>query len=301
VVKSSIFRYVTGLLVALFTVGLVSSQISAADPEVRESITLSPTSVRVQLNPGESNSGELTVINDGETNYDFVVYTRPYSVADSQYTPDFTSYRSNTDAYAWVRFDKVRYHLNPGESTKVPYTVQAPVKASPGGHYGVIFVETQPAADSSGGSSISRKKRVGALLYVTVKGEYNMKGSVVGVDVSPLQFRRPLVATLSVKNEGNSDFMTAVTYRVSDVFGNVKYESQKEYPIMPDTTRTIVLEWADSPWFGVYKVAVSTSLLNQQTTQDEKIVFVAPRWLLIFVAVLVMGGVGYAILRWRKK
>lgn len=288
----------TGLMLALLA-GSMTTPVSADDVSFRDSITLSPTSVRFQAGPGETLTNKLTVINDGETDYDFIVYARPYSVKDQSYTPEFTKQLVNTDAYAWVQFNQVKYHLNPGASIEVPFSVTIPAKASPGGHYGVIFAETQPKL--TGTDSIARKKRVGTILYATIKGEYNMKGSVTSTDISPLQFRSPLSAALTAKNEGNADFLVSATLKISDVFGQVKYDVTSDYPVLPDTTRKIQLEWKNSPWFGIYKVDVSTVMLNQQKTSVSAYVLIVPRWLLIFIGLLIVGGIGYELLRRRKK
>lgn len=287
-----------GLIVALLAFVSFPNTVNAADPTFRDSITMSPTSIRVSVDPGDKLSKKLKIINDGQTDYDFVVYARPYWVNDENYSPDFTKQLSNTDAYSWVQFDTVNYHLNPGESVDIPFDIVVPAKVSPGGHYGVIFAETQPKTD--GTSSIARKKRVGALLYATVSGDYDMKGGLSSVTIAPLQFRSPLTASVTVKNEGNADFIAKTTLRVSDFLGRVKYETTTEHVILPDTTRRIDMEWKDSPWFGIYKVDIVSSMLDQQATQNGGYVLLAPRWLLIFVGLLVIGGIGYAILRRRK-
>lgn len=296
--KQFVVRHFTaGLLLVLLSAVIPFSLARAEEGTFRESITLSPTSSRFEVDAGETATGKLTVINDGETDYDFIVYARPYSVQDENYTPEFTQQLSNTDAYSWIQFDKVSYHLNPGASTEIQFDLVVPAKAAPGGHYGVIFAETQPKTD---GSSIARKKRVGSLVYATVKGEYIMKGSVASTQIAPLQFRSPLSASISVKNEGNADFITKTELRISDVFGHVKYDATNEYPILPDTIRKIPLEWQNSPWFGVYKVDVSTTMLDQPTVTTTGYVLIAPRWLLIFVGLFIVGGIVYAILHRRK-
>lgn len=273
--------------------------VHAADNSPRESITLSPVKQRYALDAGSSKTDELTVVNDGETAYDFIVYARPYSVHNEAYdNPDFTSQTPTTDVYQWVQVSQARYHVDAGQTVKVPYTIRVPQNATPGGHYGVLFAETQPT-DNSGGNSVVRKKRVGMIIYATINGQYQMGGQSLGTSIPFLQFHTPLSATSRIKNTGNSDFVVNSTYLITDLFGGEKYHVDKDYVVLPQTTRLMTFNWENAPWFGLFKAEVKTSFLDQNT-DTAKLVLLVPRWLLIVLALTIAGGVIYALLR-RKR
>lgn len=268
--------------------------VQAAEPV--ESITLSPTSKTYKVDPGQTFEDTLTVVNDGDTAYDFTVYAAPYSVNNSAYEPNFTSTVANADAYTWVQFKQVAWHAEAHETIKIPYTVYVNKKASPGGHYGVLFAETQPASGSEGAATLGRKKRVGAILYATVSGDVKLSGNVASTRINWFQTKAPLTGTSSVTNTGNSDFVATVTYQVADVFGSVKYSSKGDYVVLPTTTRDITVGWADAPWFGLYRVHVTTAFLDQ-TKVTESYVLMMPIWLLALVGVTVLAGGVYAFRR----
>ena len=240
----------------------------------RESITLSPVSKHYQLKAGESIADELTIINDGDTTYDFTVYAQPYSVSGEDYQPDFFNERENTDIYKWVRPEKTQYRLAPGETIKVRYTLAVPSGARPGGHYGAIFAETQPAG-SAEGNSVARKKRVGTILYATIEGQYRTGGSLKGISIPRLQLKTPLVTETRVENTGNTNFKVDLKLKVTDLFGGVKYIDTKAYEVLPETTRKMSLAWANAPSFGLFKVSVTTKFLDENVTKDGY-VLVAP-------------------------
>lgn len=279
------------LAMAVLLVFTPVDTVRAADPV--ESITLSPTSKTYKVDPGQTFEDTLTVLNDGDTAYDFTVYTAPYSVNNSAYEPNFTSTVANADAYTWIQFKQVTWHAEAHETIKIPYTVYVNKKASPGGHYGVLFAETQPASGSEGAATLGRKKRVGAILYATVSGDVKLSGNVASTRINWFQTKAPLTGTSSVNNTGNSDFTTTVNYQVADVFGAVKYSFKGEYAVLPSTTRDITLSWADTPWFGLYKVRVTTTFLDQSKTA-ESYVLVMPIWLLVLVGLTVLAGGIYA-------
>lgn len=297
-----LFRTITtGLLLALFVaVGSVSGAYAAEPADTpTESITLSPASSRLRLDAGAVETGELTVLNDGDIAYDFIVYARPYSIQNNNYEkPDFTGTPSNADAYRWVQFAETSWRIEPGDTLKIPYSLRVPADAAPGGHYGVIFVETQPTG--ADGISVARKKRVGSLLYVTVNGTFRTGGQILGAEVPWLQFRAPLMANVMVENTGNADFDATVNYKVTDIFGRTKYDATKDYVVLPKTVRKINIEWGSAPWFGLFNVALTTNYLDQSSS-SRSLVLLVPRWLLYTVLVIFVGGGAYVALRRRRR
>lgn len=293
---------ITGALL-LAAVGAVSilgiSPSARAEDPIPESITLSPVSRDFKVDAGKQIEDELTIINDGKTAYDFIVYSRPYSVQSERYDPDFTKVKSNTDVYQWVRLPQAKYHIEPNQTIKVPYTIIVPSSAAPGGHYGVIFAETQPTVETTG-NSVVRKKRVGTIIYANVNGSYINKGDFLDVTIPFWQVQPPMSAELRVKNTGNSDFKNTIRYVVKDLFGNVKHDAVKAYPVLPQTTRLVSLSWDKSPWFGLFRVEISQKFLDKEKTTTGYILMM-PRFLPATLLLLILIGGGYGIYRRKKK
>lgn len=283
------------LLVAIVSLTGFQTIAHAADPV--ESITLSPTSKKLHVDPGQILQDSLTVVNDGDTAYDFIVYASPYSMASGAYDkPSYTSTASNADAYTWFQFQQTSWHIEARQTLYVPYTVHVKKNAAPGGHYGVLFAEVQPAETTTDGTALIRKKRVGTVVYATVSGDVRLGGSMLGTSIPWFQSSAPLDITASVKNTGNTDFTATVLYQISDVFGSVKYSMQGEYAVLPSTTRDITLSWASAPWFGLYKARVTTTFLDTNDVR-ESYVLIMPIWLVLIVSTVVISGGIYAM--WR--
>lgn len=264
-----------------------------------ESIVLSPVSKHYDIDAGASTTDTFKVINDGKVAYDFVVYARPYSVNDESYQPDFVSKPQNADAYKWVQFDEPSYHIEPGQSIDVPYTVRVPKGATPGGHYGVLFAETQPSGGAQG-NVVKRTKRVGAILYVTVKGDVRTGGSLQDVEVPFLQFNRPLTTAQRVRNTGNVDFTATTNLKVYDVFGGEKFTTKRDYPVLPSTTRRAVVDWPDASWLGLYRVELTTSFLDTKSSSTHYVLLI-PIWVYLTLGSLIGARVLYAVAQRQKK
>lgn len=286
------YRAVLSVAVLSFSTILMGAPVaSAADPV--ESITMSPVSKIYQVNAGQTLTDSLTILNDGQTAYDFTVYATPYSVTNAFYDPNFSADKPNADAYGWITFQQTTYHAEPRQTLTIPYTIHVKTNAAPGGHYGAIFAEVQPAA---GSGQLARKKRVGALIYATVKGDVHLSGKVVSMDTPWFQTVAPMLAHSRVQNTGNSDFQTTVRYQVSDLFGHVAYASDTTYEVLPDTTRQMDMQWSGAEWFGLYKVQTTVKILGKTTTHNSYVMMV-PVWLILLLALAVILGVVYGITR----
>lgn len=284
--------------VAVVLVVTLSSLARAVDTsDGAERITMSPSSTTLTLDSGQTTSGVMKVINDGDVAYGFSVYARPYGVSNEQYDPDFTTQHSNANVYKWVQFDQTKYQIEPGQTIEVRYTIRVPADAAPGGHYGVLFAET----DEKGleGTGVARKKRVGNLLYVTVNGSHITKGAFKGFILPSWQTNAPVISSARIENTGNVDFRAKVSTIAKDLFGGVKYKYTGDPIVLPDTTRLVEMKWENAPNFGFFKVDQTVEFLNEKH-QNSGYVLIAPRWAPIALIVIVAIGAAYAVLRWRK-
>lgn len=289
-------------LIAIGVIGALSisgySHAMAADStDGVERITLSPSSTTIQVNAGDSQRGAMTVRNDGDVTYGFSVYARPYGVINELYEPDFTNQQTNAGVYKWVQFDQTKYQIEPGGSIEVKYTLRVPDDAAPGGHYGVLFAET----DERGleGTGVARKKRVGNLMYVTVDGAYKTAGVFKEFILPFWQTKAPVASSARVENTGNADFKAKVRTVAKDVFGRTKYSYTGDPIILPATTRLIEMKWEAAPNFGIFKIDQSVEFLEQKH-QNSGYVLIAPKWAPVIVLVVITAGAAYAILRRRN-
>lgn len=301
--KGSVTYVKLGLFAGLFALMAGSVPVSAVEQTSTtttptESILLSPASKKYDLRAGETKTDSLRVVNDGAVAFDFAVYARPYFV-DESYEPDFTTKAQNADAYRWVSFEKTSFRLEPNEHVEVQYSIRVPSNATPGGHYGVIFVETQPGADSEGGSVV-RKKRLGSIMYATVDGAIMTSGSSLGVDVPFLQFNAPLKISERIRNSGNTHFDVASKVVVSDLFGGVKYKTDTTSTVLPDRTKRVVNDWAQPSWIGVYKVAHTSSFLDNKQSSTHYVLLV-PLWVYMTLGLLIGARILYAVAARKKK
>lgn len=293
----STFRFArTGLLIALF-LACVPMLARADDGTQSATIALSPTTKHYDLAAGAHISDSFTVINPGKTSYTFKVYATPYSVSNASYEPNFAKEDEFADGYKWVSLPSVSYTIEPGQKISVPFDLVVSSGARSGGHYAAIFAEAQGTMPV-GETGVTSNKSVGMLVYINVKGSSVTKGGFKSLDMPWYQPSAPLTAVTRIENIGETDFSANVTFAVMDVAGDVKYQTSGDYWVLPKTERDVKYTWDKSPWFGLYKARVSTTILGK-TEVHESYIVIAPRWLLFVVLLVVIVGVANVVRRQR--
>jgi hypothetical protein len=264
------------LLALLLVVGWgVVSPVRAATPAVAENMTVSPTQLRLELSPGATTSGHITVINDSDSTYDFKAYAAAYRVAGEGYTPSFRSEPGGSDASGWVKLGAQTYHIEPRQSLTVPYTITVPAGLGGGGYYATLFYETIPKP--SGGSGVQSKTRVGVVAYLKIRGEVVERGSLESFTARFLQKGTPVMATLRLGNQGNVHYPADVTMRATDVFGQTKTELRVNREVLPGTIRRFDLAWERAPVFGLFRLGGSVDMLGRtESLPGQYVLILAP-------------------------
>lgn len=297
-------RWLTGLgmlllaSVTMVTLLAVSTQAQAETVKDNVEMTLSPTRVKLSLNPNSQEDKKFKVINTGKSEFTFKVYTAPYQVADEKYNPTFNTETNRTQISRWIIVPKEEFSLKPGEDVEIPYSVSVPSDVPSGGQYAAIFAETTD--DSDAGGSIVAKKRVGLLVHSRISGDTRDSGEIVSYDYKKWQYEAPLNTTWRIKNTGNTDFEVSTQMKVKNIWGKEVYSSEEVKSIVfPETTRAIDVSWTGAG-NGLYRVTNSVNFLGKSENKQNWVLVMSPIVAILIIAVLllVIGGILYAI---RKK
>lgn len=281
----------TGLLIA-------AASAMPQSAKAAQSITITPTSLDKTINPGDTLSGTVQVLNQADSAFDYKVYAAPYSVTGEDYDPSFTSIPGAADVASWFRLKATKNHLEPYTVSDLKYSITVPKDTKPGGYYAVIFAETESKSEVSG---VTTQKRVGTVVYIKVAGQITEAGEIASWQVNWLQ-EPPLTQTLRISNNGSVHFAATVSTTVQDLFGDPKLRYTQKRNILPEKTRRIPIVWEKTPQLGVFKVSGTVSFLGQTTRLPTKYVLVISqpirRGCLI---VLVLASLLYIIRNWRAR
>jgi hypothetical protein len=295
--RPKIFGGIVLLFLSFFLVG----GIAYAAPQ---DITLSPTSNTPVINPGAVYNGSFSVIDQGNTGYNYQIYSSPYHVSGEDYTPDFTLVPHAANPASWLKFSISSASIIPGQSTQVNYSITVTKTTLPGAYFAVAFAQTQYPKTPT---AITLNERVGEIFYIQVAGPVTQGGKLLTWQTSMFQ-EPPLTSTIRLEDSGALNFPATISLKIDDVFGQTKYSLNTIKEVLPQTIRQIKIPWDKAPSLGIFKVNGSVNFLNHTHNLSTKWVLVMSRtvrvYLLAIITVIVLIIVArlfYRLIRRLKK
>ena len=312
--KKLLKKLLTAITALAFALAPASAAFAEdAKPDVW--LQISPVANRVTLNPGDELTYKMEVDNIGGKKFKFRVYATPYTIANEAYEVNFSTETNRTQISRWISFnqnDKAKkdsekqwkseatFELEAGDRKEVEYKISVPNDIPEGGQYATIFAESVPE-ETQASTGVRAISRVGLILYGSTNGN-----TIETVEISNLKTRAFLTSGLitsevDIKNTGNTDFSAVVTMEIDKLIGGNVAKIDSPYPIIPDApTRHAVLEWQDTPAFGIFKVKTTVSALDQKV-EETKIVVILPIWIIVIMLVLLTIIIAWLIILIRKR
>lgn len=301
----SIFSFVAAISSACYA-ALPASALEAGDVVVQ----IKPADQSFDLVPGESYIGTINVENVGRLPFNFTVSAKPYQVTNEDYDPDFSTMTDYTRLQNWIKFEKTEYNIEPNQSLEVRFRIDVPEDVPGGGQYAAIIVETRDGMDPN--ASVRVISQLASLLYGHVQGEEHVGGVLAAHSLPSLILGSPFSASVTVRDDGNTDFRFTHTLTVRDFFTNREVFTPDAVledgtrpgfanpVVLPGTARRNVLTWDGAPQLGVFKAVQTVSFLDYSET-FEQLVIICPIWLAGLGIFLVVLMILWVILRIRKR
>ena len=260
-------RFLIGGLAALLIVTFGVVGITRAE-EVPNGLSVSPTTNKIVLMPGDEYVGKVTVHN-------------PSTAGD------------------WITLSNGSGVLQGGESADVEYKISVPESAPAGGQYAAIVVATVP---STGGEGVTIREvwQIAMPIYASVAGESKLSGTIGEINMPSFLLNPPLEASFIVENTGNVH--TDVTYytQVFPLFSDEEIYTNEENPgtslVMPGTKRAIVSSWDNAPQVGVFRVVYTVKAFGGESVM-EKTIIICPIWLLFIIFFAIFALIFYLVLK----
>ena len=269
-------------------------------------IQISPVSNQVILEAGKTKEYTKTIKNSGKSDFNYRLYTTPYSVANENYDIDFSTETNRTQVSRWIKFyqgdklvERPTFAIKSGQTQLVKYVIEVPDDIPAGGQYAAIFAETEAAdskSDNSGNSGIRTASRVGLIIYGRTNGETVETGEITDFNIPGFLVSGNISATSKVKNTGNTDFEAIYDISVSSILGAELYKKQSIYNILPETERRVNLEWADTPFMGIFKVKFKVSAPGENGVREEEKLVIKYPIVMIILTILVLTGITVGVI-----
>lgn len=265
-------------------------------------LSIQPVKIDETINPGQSLTGQLLLQNASDGPVDVAVSLQdfmPNAGADSiQFvgrTEGVTSVRD------WITVSGgQKFSLAVGEQKEIPYTINAPSNAEPGGHYGVVLFNATPKGGATG--SLKVGTQVGMIVLIAIPGNHLEKGTILDFSAPAFLQHGPVPFSIKFQNTGTVHFEPKGSIVITNLLG----QKAAEVPItgqvvLPTSIKNLSFQWNPSGFsIGRYKAVASVVDGEGNTLTSQEVGFwIVPVWYVLgFVVMLVLL---YMVLRFVRK
>ena len=278
---------------ALSSLSLLSTGVSATGTHT---LRVSPSISDLKVDPGASLEKRITAVNKGDVPFTVKVSVSPYSVINEKYQATFEPLPGRTPVDKWFSvITPEESKTQPGGVYDISYKITVPASTPPGGYSAVVFVES--TVDKASGSGIVAKNKIAHIVYITVNGPVERKGTV---ELSPLPFllfSDEQKLEYLAKNQGGTNEQARVSTVVYDLFGRQVLSSNFDRYVLPGTKRSIHTDWMPGGVLGIYKIERSSSFAGTTTPKNTQwSVIINP----VFAVIAVLLVVGLVWLKYAR-
>lgn len=188
--------------------------IAAFLPNFASAVTVSPGKLEYRVDPGAVINGAITLINDSDSERVFHPEFEKFTEVDGEkvFSPG-----EPTALTGWFEIPK-SITLGPREQRKIPFTINVPENAPPGGHFAVMWWSAMPS-----GGQVSIVTRAGIVVYLQVSGDVNESGELTSFSTENNRFfffSLPENFTVQFRNAGNTYLKPKGEIAIKNILGS---------------------------------------------------------------------------------
>ena len=233
-----------------------------AHAQSSEGIRIIPAVVEDKVKPGDTYRFNLSVTNLADTEKTFYLVTQDISGLDDRGLPIFSKETEVTEyeMSSWIELPETAITMKAGETRSVPFNVLVPSSASPGSHFGGVFLDMLPPKLRTIGTGVGVK--VGSLISLRVAGDILEEARLREFSTEKVIYNEPTVLFNSkVENLGNVLLRPQGFIEITDMFGkqiaNVRV-NESGGSVFPKSERMVETTWKyDEFAFGRYQAVLS--------------------------------------------
>ena len=279
-------------------------------------LTISPPRMELSANPGQKVEDVIKIFNETDSGVTIYTSTANFTAKEGEEgVPRFLAPEEKPEDLAdWIEIEKGPITLLSLERKVIPFTINVPSFADPGGHYAAIFFGTQ-SLETEEETAVGLAGKLGSLVLLRVSGDIREEGRLIELslkDGKVFYEYLPIDFVIGFENSGNVHLKPQGEILIKNMLGRIsdkvdvnKPEIGKGKNVLPGTIRHFEASWTKTSFenplqgfwqklkiekdnfaFGRYK----GDLILEYGTQGQKaraeIFFWVFPWHLILVSVL---------------
>lgn len=302
-IRSFIFSLVLCVLTAL--------QLSPVSVFAQEEsgVKVVPATIEEPADPGQVLSQELKITNVSGEDKEYYIYKRDIVGVEEGGTPIFAEEGAERTGYEiteWVDFPTEPITVKAGDTVVFPFTITVPENASPGSHFGGVFISAEPPRVRQMGAGVGFE--VATIISIRISGDVIDDARVRSFSTDRLFYSTKNVSfNAKIENQGNILIRPRGPLEIRNMLGGdpeLMTVNDSLAGVFPGTVREFTFSWEDEGvGFGRYEaiLALAYDGENGQKTIDASLVFwVFPLKVIlpILAGFITILGVGYFLTRY---
>lgn len=220
--------------------------------------------VEIDADPGETITGILKLFNETSEPVFLQSSIESFTSDEVSGKPVFIPAEESGEYLKWINLSQEELIIQPKQLVIVPFELEVPDDATPGGYYSVVFWQGVEEGDDS---QVAIGTKVGTLILLKVNGDINESGSVEDFKVVGNKniYEFPVSFSFSFKNEGNVHLSPRGKITLTNFFGqkhSIEINPNK-VNVLPQSTRVFNLFWepvSSSNWINEFIDKVSAEV-----------------------------------------
>jgi hypothetical protein len=225
-------------------------------------INVQPAIFEQKVAPGDMITSSFRAKNTGQAARTFYLSVRNIKGLGTLGDPIFAGESEPTgyELSSWISVSSDPLTIEPNGETEVPFSIKVPDNATPGGHYGSIFLTSRPQAPSQTGTGIGYE--IAVVINLRSAGQATEEARIREFRTDKQVYANPDVNFfIKMENLGNVLVQPHGVIELSDFFGNkgdtVRINDPKA-AVFPLSTREYQASWTGHWWtFGRRQATLS--------------------------------------------
>lgn len=272
-------------------------------------IKVIPAFVDGLANPGEVLNREIKITNVSGEEKEYYIYKRDIKGVEEGGVPIFAEEGAEKTGYEiseWISLQTEPISIAPNETVTFSFTINVPDNASPGSHFGGIFVSVEAPKLREIGAGVGYE--VASIVSIRISGDVIDDARVRSFSTDRLFYSSKNVSfTAKIENQGNILIRPRGPLTITSMLGG-KPETilvnDTLAGVFPNTIRELNFDWnSEGIGFGRYEavLALSYDAADGQKTIDATLVFwIFPTKIIVpvligFASILIFG---YLLIRY---
>lgn len=266
-------------------------------------LTIQPIKVSQTMKPGDQTSGTIRLSNASDEDVVVELSVQDFIPVAGAETFQFVSRAPGvTTVRDWITFNdkKNSFTFKRGEIKEIPYEIKAPLNAEPGSHFGVLFFKA--IKESEAHSQLRIGTQVGVLVFVTIPGKFEQKGTIKGFETKSFYQTAPVSFVMEFENQGTVHFEPKGTIDITNMFGSkVGSVPIEGYAVLPTGVKKMSFSWNVAGFLlGKYSATASVYDVDGNLLSKASASFwVVPVWYIVSFIVILL--VLFFVIRFIKK